>query len=208
MSFYFVKTPNFIRSFYKNYIWNITTDKKEIFLTFDDGPTPKITSFVLDLLSKHNAKATFFCIGKNIKNHPNLFNRIIKEGHTVGNHTQNHENGWKTNNVNYLNSVDSCELLINKSNLLFRPPYGKIKRSQAIKLIKNGYKIIMWSVLSGDFDTKLSKEKCLDNVLLNTKKGDIIVLHDSKKAFNTLQYILPKIMQYYADKGYQFKCIK
>lgn len=210
MNFYFIKTPKFIRSFYKEHIWCIDTDKKEIYLTFDDGPTPIVTNFVLDELIKHEAKATFFCIGKNIENHPELFNRIILEGHSIGNHTHNHENGWKSDNSIYLDSISRCQSSLSKTQyqakqLLFRPPYGKVKNSLAKKIIKRGYKIIMWTVLSGDFDTKITKEKCLKNVIENTKKGDIIVFHDSKKAFEKMQYALPKTLEYFSKKGFEFK---
>ena len=202
MNFYLVKTPKFITSFYKNYKWRVPTDKKEIYLTFDDGPTPKITKFVLDSLKKHHAKATFFCIGKNIEKYPELFQRIINEGHTVGNHTQNHLNGWQTNTNKYLNNVALCDHLM--TSKLFRPPYGKIKKVQSKELIKNGHEIIMWSVLSGDFDTSISKQKCLQNVVKNTQKGAIIVFHDSIKAMPNLEYALPKVLTFFSDKGFTF----
>lgn len=192
--------------------------KKEIYLTFDDGPTPEITEFVLNELKKYNAKATFFCIGKNIKNHPEIFSKIIKEGHEIGNHTQNHLNGWKNNTTKYLENVLECKNVIDKQtqnnselktkNLkLFRPPYGRVKRKQANALIKKGYKIIMWSVLSGDFDTKISKEKCLQNVLKHTSNGSIVVFHDSVKAAEKVKYVLPKVLDYFTRKGYEFKAI-
>jgi len=214
MNFYFIKTPKFIRSFYKEYIWHIKGDKKEIYLTFDDGPTDKITDFVLDTLKKYQAKATFFCIGKNINQLPNIYQRIIDEGHSVGNHTQNHENGWRTENNTYLQSVKNCKNVAEtflktkkEEDKLFRPPYGKIKRSQAKKIILQGYKIIMWSVLSGDFDATISKEKCLQNVIKNTKKGDVLVFHDSEKAFVKMKYVLPKVLAHFTKKGYVFKAI-
>ncbi|MDB2385652.1 polysaccharide deacetylase family protein [Polaribacter sp.] len=205
--------------FFSKYIWRFSIHKKEIYLTFDDGPTPDITEFVLEELNKYEANATFFCIGKNIENHPEIFKRIIKEGHVIGNHTQNHLNGWKNNNTNYLENVIKAEHIISsqiqKSNecvthipKLFRPPYGKIKRKQAKELLAIGYKIVMWSVLSGDFDTKLSKEKCLQNVLQNTENGSIIVFHDSKKASEKVKYVLPKILKNFSEKGYVFKAIK
>ena len=212
MSFYFVKTPKVLASFYKKYIWHYKTEKKTIYLTFDDGPTPEITTYVLDTLKKYNAKATFFCLGKNIKKYPNLFHRIIAEGHAVGNHTQNHLNGWKTDINSYINDVDLYQEVINakvenKPIKLFRPPYGRIKKAQAKILINKGYKIMMWSVLSADFDTKISKEQCLNNVIKNTKKGDIIVFHDSNKAFERLKYTLPKALDYFMEKGYSIEKI-
>ena len=220
MKSYFIKTPKFISSFYKNYIWHFKTDKKELYLTFDDGPTPKVTEFVLDTLSKFDAKATFFCIGKNIKQHPKLFQKIINEGHSIGNHTQNHLNGWKTSTANYINNVEQCQFNIQHSlsvraesrtniqhSKLFRPAYGKIKARQAKILIKKGYKIMMWSILSGDFDKNISIETCLNNVIINTEKGAVIVFHDSEKAFKNLKYTLPKVLEYYRNKGFTFKKI-
>lgn len=211
---YFVKTPNIIRSYFKDYIWNVDTNKKELYLTFDDGPTPEVTLFVLDTLKKYNAKATFFCIGKNIENHPKLFTQIIDEGHVVGNHSQNHLKGWKANSNLYIDNVEKCQTFINNFQIknstfkkLFRPPYGKIKRSQAKTILAKGYKIIMWTVLSGDFDTNISKEKCLSNVISNSKTGSIIVFHDSKKAYPYLKYTLPKALEYFTNKGYSFKVL-
>ncbi len=208
MKLYTIKTPQFVQSFYKEYIWRIKTKNKEVFLTFDDGPTPEITPFVLDELKKYQAKATFFCIGKKIKKHPKLFQRIIDEGHTVGNHTQDHLSGWNTTNKTYKQSVEDCQKNIIKhhktNQKLFRPPYGKIRKSQAKELIKKGYKIIMWSVLSGDFDTSLPKENCLKNVLKNSVKGDIIVFHDSQKAAEKVKFVLPNVLKHFKEKGFQF----
>lgn len=199
---------------FSKYTWRFSAYKKEIYLTFDDGPTPEVTDFVLDELKKYRAKATFFCIGKNIKKHPSIFKQIILDGHSIGNHTNNHLNGWKTKTIDYVNNSLATKQNINEiSNLkitenLFRPPYGKIKRKQAKHLIDKGYKIIMWSVLSGDFDTNLSKEKCLENVLKNSSNGSIIVFHDSTKANEKLTYVLPKVLAYFSKKGFKFKAIK
>ena len=213
MKKYLTKTPSIIQQIFKNYTWHFSLAKKEIYLTFDDGPTPKITKFVINELQKHNAKATFFCIGKNIENHPKIFREIISEGHSVGNHTQNHFNGWKTEKANYINNVLQVEKTIEFLNLkafkpnLFRPPYGKIKRKQARKLRDLGYRIIMWDVLSADFDTSITKEKCLENVIKNTTNGSVVVFHDSIKAFEKLKYTLPKVLEYYSEKGFTFKAI-
>jgi len=210
---YFIKTPRILERLFSSYTWRFDTDRKEIFLTFDDGPTPEITPFVLKQLKQYNAKATFFCIGKNIENHPEIFHQILSEKHSVGNHTQNHLNGWKTKNINYLNSVLKCEDVISnladktKESKLFRPPYGRIKKSQAKEILKRGYRIIMWNVLSADFDKSISKEKCLENVLKNTKKGGIIVFHDSLKASEKLQFVLPKVLEEFSKKGFSFKGI-
>ena len=232
MKSYFPRTPRFIMRFFSKYTWRFLSDKKEIFLTFDDGPTPEITQFVLAELKKHQAKATFFCIGKNIQNHPEIFSKIITDGHSIGNHTQNHLNGWKTGNTTYIDNVLECEnnlqVFKNRVHLntaetskdtykvietlqdkakLFRPPYGKVKKLQAQELIKKGYQIIMWSVLSADFDTSISNEKCLENVLKNTGSGSIIVFHDSVKAAERIKYALPKVLQHFSDKGFVFKAI-
>lgn len=198
---------------FSKYTWRFFDTKKEIYLTFDDGPTPEITQFVLSKLKDYKAKATFFCIGKNIKNHPEIFSEIISDGHSIGNHTQNHLNGWKSSNISYINDFLACENVISSKveksqNInLFRPPYGKIKKSQAKEILRKGYKIIMWDVLSADFDTTISKEKCLQNVLENTKNGSIIVFHDSVKAFEKLEFALPKVLKTFSEKGFVFKAI-
>ena len=213
MKLYLTKTPRLIQKIFKNYTWRFSLDKKEIYLTFDDGPTPEITEFVLKELQKHKAKATFFCIGKNIENHPEIFDKIIAEGHAIGNHTQNHLNGWETGKANYINNVIEVEKTLQLCNFttfktnLFRPPYGKIKKSQAKKLRDLEYKIIMWDVLSADFDTSITKEKCLENVLKNTTNGSVLVFHDSIKASKKLKFVLPKILEYYSEKGFTFKAI-
>lgn len=211
MKAYLPKTPSVIKRLFSKYTWCFASNKKELFLTFDDGPTPDVTEFVLSELRKYNAKATFFCIGKNIKNHPDIFKQIISDGHTVGNHTQNHLNGWKTRNTTYINNTLECEKYlsnIKSTSKIFRPPYGKIKKHQAKELFKKGYKIILWDVLSADFDTSISKEKCLSNVINNTKKGSIVVFHDSVKASERMQYALSKTLEYFSERGYVFKAIK
>lgn len=214
MRSYFIKTPGFIMRFFSKYTWRLPVNSNEIFLTFDDGPTPEITEFVLSELKKYNAKATFFCIGKNIKKQSNTFNKIISEGHAIGNHTQKHLQGWKTNNQKYLKSVLECEHIIANcsqkvnNSKLFRPPYGKIRKSQARSLLKNGYKIVMWDVLSGDFDSSISNEQCLQNVLKNTRNGSIVVFHDSVKAAEKIKYALPRVLKALSDKGFSFSKIE
>jgi peptidoglycan/xylan/chitin deacetylase (PgdA/CDA1 family) len=216
MNFYWVKTNRFIKKIFRNYVWDIPNTENKIYLTFDDGPTPKITEWVLQELEKYNAKATFFCIGNNIEKHPEIFEKVITQGHSIGNHTFNHMNGWKTSTKEYIeNSMQwsevcsqspSCNLKSEICNL-FRPPYGKIKSSQAEKLRKLGYKIIMWDVLSADFDITISKEKCLENVLQNVGSGSIIVFHDSVKAFPHLEFTLPKALKILNEKGFVFEKI-
>lgn len=185
-----------------SYTWNIDTSDACIYLTFDDGPHPVATPFVLEQLKKYNAKATFFCIGKNVIAHPDIYKRIRDEGHAIGNHTQHHLNGWKTNNENYLKDIRQAEKYIDAD--LFRPPYGRIKSSQA-KEIRSHYKIIMWSVLSGDFDHTITKERCLKNVIDHTKPGSIVVFHDSEKALPHLQYALPEVLAFFKREGYKMQ---
>jgi peptidoglycan/xylan/chitin deacetylase (PgdA/CDA1 family) len=211
---YFVKTPSLLKFLFKNWIWSFSAKKKELYLTFDDGPTPEITSWVLNELYKFEAKGTFFCLGKNIAAYPKIYQKIIANNHAVGNHTFNHLNGFEIDTKTYLEDVVEFETLVNNhpeltanNPKLFRPPYGKMKLSQAKEIRKKGYKIIMWDVLSADFDTTISVEKCLENVIRNTSKGSIIVFHDSLKAKEKLQYVLPKVLEYYTKKGYKFKTI-
>ena len=204
-----VKTPLVVKKIFPNYTWEISSSTKEIYLTFDDGPTPEITNWVLNLLKQYDAKATFFCIGNNIEKHPDIFQNIINEGHAIGNHTQNHIKGWKTSVTDYLENVQQTHsLVINNNQIklkLFRPPYGQITPKQGSEIIKLGYKIIMWTVLSADFDTSISKEKCFENVLKNTKNGSIIVFHDSLKASEKLRFVLPKILEDFENDQYASK---
>lgn len=206
---YLIRIPKWIQQLYAGYLWQVNTHKKELFLTFDDGPTPNVTSFVLDTLKEFNTKATFFCIGKNVKENPLLFQRIIEEGHAVGNHTNHHLNGWRTDVSSYVNDVFNAQNELEKQTdlylNLFRPPYGKITKRQANKLQENKFKIIMWSLLSGDFDVNITAEKCYQNCIKTIKKGDIIVFHDSLKSYKKLKIVLPKILLYYQKKGYVLK---
>jgi peptidoglycan/xylan/chitin deacetylase (PgdA/CDA1 family) len=206
MKLYWIKTNALIKKIFSNYIWDVSNTENKIYLTFDDGPIPEITEWVLEELKKYNAKATFFCIGNNVEKHPEIFEKVIDQGHSVGNHTFNHLNGWKTSTEKYLENTKLCEASIsNPKSKIFRPPYGKIKTSQAERLRQLGYKIIMWDVLSADYDTSISPEKCLENVLKNVTSGSIVVFHDSIKAFPNLEYTLPKALKYWAAKGFVFE---
>ena len=211
MKWYWIKTPIFIKRWFSNQVWDIPNPDNKIYLTFDDGPTPEITHWVLDILNKNQIKATFFCIGKNIEKYPAIFQKINDDGHVTGNHTFNHQNGWKTNTEDYLQNVALCTSAIKDQlptiNNLFRPPYGKIKKSQSKKLRELGYKIIMWDVLSADFDTTITPEKCLENVVKNTKSGSIIVFHDSTKAFKNLKYALPEAIEILKKRGFVFEVL-
>jgi peptidoglycan/xylan/chitin deacetylase (PgdA/CDA1 family) len=202
---YLISTPWWLRKLYSpGLTWQIPTEEKEVFLTFDDGPHPTVTPFVLQCLRKHNAKATFFCIGKNVKQFPDVYQQILHEGHSVGNHTYNHLNGWKTGGFVYVKNVVYAKQQI-KSNL-FRPPYGRITRSQ-VKELSADFNIIMWDVLSGDFDVNLSALRCLNNVAKNVKPGSIVVFHDSEKALPRLEYALPKTLDLLFSHGYEMKAI-
>lgn len=214
MDFYWIKTNWIIKKIFSNYVWDLPNTENKIYLTFDDGPTPEISEWILQELLKYNAKATFFCIGNNIEKFPEIFTKVIDEGHTVGNHTFNHLKGWNTTTEKYLENVELCNTQIYKSQILnpksklFRPPYGKIKTAQSEKLRQLGYKIIMWDVLSADFDQTISPEQCLENVLKNVESGSIIVFHDSVKAFPNLEYTLPKTLEFLKEKGFVFDVIR
>ncbi|MEO6001092.1 MAG: polysaccharide deacetylase family protein [Chitinophagaceae bacterium] len=205
--FYLVNTPWVVKKFiYPRYIWNMPGKEKKIYLSFDDGPHPTITPIVLEQLKEHNAKASFFCIGKNVAENPDLYKQIIEEGHSVGNHTHNHLNGWEVNDKAYLKNITTAAKYIDSS--LFRPPYGRITRFQAKQVMEIlNYDIIMWSVLSGDFDSSLSPEDCWNNVLKATGAGSIVVFHDSEKAKKRVLYALPKLLTYYSERGYSFERI-
>ena len=205
--FYFVKTPWVLKKLYAECVWKISTKEKILYLTFDDGPHPEVTPFVLGELKKYNASATFFCIGNNVQKHPEVYQQIINEGHKIGNHTFDHLNGWKTKDKIYLENISKAADVIDSN--LFRPPYGRITKFQleALKGINFNLTPIMWSVLSGDFDEKLSEENCYLNVVNNSAPGSIIVFHDSQKAFSRLTYALPKVLEYFSQQGYQFKAI-
>lgn len=209
------KTPGFVKTLFPKFVWNINTVKKELYLTFDDGPTPEITDWVLQILQEYDAKATFFCIGKNIESHPDIFQSILKHGHSVGNHTFNHLKGWKTKTKDYLDDVKRTQYLINSKienrqfsyENLFRPPYGKFKNKQSKVLQELGFKIVLWDVLSYDWDKSISEKACLENIIPKAKEGSIIVFHDSVKASRNLKYVLPKVLDYYSKKGFGFKAL-
>lgn len=215
MKFYWIKTHWLIQKLFSALTWSIPNNAKIVYLTFDDGPTPEITDWTLAILKEYNAKATFFCIGENIERSPALFYQIQEEGHSVGNHTFNHLNGWETNTKKYLDNVLLCETTLTnfsgknvKTEKLFRPPYGKLK-PQHIKFLKErGYKIIMWDVLSADFDTTISTQQCADNVLQNIQPGSIIIFHDSIKAAKNLKYVLPQTLAHLQQEGYEMKAIR
>jgi len=211
MKLHWVKTSWIIKKIFSNFIWSFPETEKVVYLTFDDGPVPGVTDWVLDQLDLHHAKATFFCIGDNIRKNPELFERVLENGHAIGNHTFNHLNGWKTDTKKYIENTILCESDIIKldpeNKKLFRPPYGKIKASQSGILRKMGYRIVLWDILSVDYDQNVSPEKCLDNVLRNINPGSIIIFHDSQKAFPNLEYALPRTLNFLKENGYESKAI-
>ena len=213
MKFYWIKTHWLIKKILSGFTWDIPTAKKIVYLTFDDGPTPEITNWTLALLKAYNAKATFFCIGENVAKYPELFKKLKTEGHTIGNHTYNHLNGWHTSTKDYIENVELCEITLHKNGLhssekkFFRPPYGKVKPRQFKLLKQRGYQIIMWDVLSADFDTTISPEQCAQNVLKNIKPGSILIFHDSLKASKNLKYALPQTLEYLQKNGYEMRPI-
>ena len=205
---YFIKTPFWLRLIYRSCIWRKPTQDRVLYLSFDDGPHPEATPFVLEQLAKFNAKASFFCIGKNVQLFLEIYDAIIAAGHVVGNHTQNHMNGWKNNTENYIADIREATKVINSN--LFRPPYGRISFSQikALRLHPNlPQQIVMWDVLSGDFDTTITGEQCANNVIQHAGPGSIVVFHDSAKAMDRLRIALPKVLAHFSKQGYQFKAL-
>ena len=219
---YLIKTPRLLQWLFPRRVWAFSRKKPTIYLTFDDGPIPEVTPWVLAQLKKYNAKATFFCIGDNVKKYPKIFQSIIDHGHGIGNHTFHHLKGTETTTEKYLEDITLFEETVTTLNdearetsdesprhsllttptSLFRPPYGKMTSSQARKVVQRGYKIVMWDVLSADFDTSISEKKCLQNVLKNLQNGSIIVFHDSVKAEKNLRYVLPKVLGFAANRRY------
>ncbi|MBK6962540.1 MAG: polysaccharide deacetylase family protein [Bacteroidales bacterium] len=196
------KSPGILRSLTrKNLTWEIHDRPGEIFLTFDDGPIPEITPLVLQILEKYQARATFFCVGDNVQKYPEVYQQVLDGGHATGNHTFHHLSGWKTPLPEYLENIEKCSQLVNSS--LFRPPYGRIRPSY-IQSIRPTYRIIMWSVLTGDFDQESTPEKVLENALQHTTDGSIVVFHDSIKAADRMFYALPRFLEHFSEKGYRF----
>ena len=197
---------------YPELTWSRYTQEKKIYLTFDDGPIPELTEWVLDQLSEFDAKATFFCVGDNVRKHPEIFQKLLDGGHSIGNHTYNHLNGWKTEDERYFQNIEQCSERLGshsvldgrQSKPLFRPPYGKIKKSQIRKLTPH-FEVIMWDVLSGDFSPNLSPEKCLKKSIQYTQPGSIVVFHDNIKARKNIHFALPRYLKFFADQGFQFE---
>lgn len=215
MKFYWIKTHWLVKTLFSGFTWSFATSEKVVYLTFDDGPIPEITDWTLAILAKYNAKATFFCIGENIQQHPELFKSVQKAGHSIGNHTYNHMNGWHTTNDVYQLNIEMCADVIRElspnsaeKQKLFRPPYGKLTWKQYKFLKEKNYKVIMWDILSADFDTNITPEKCAENVLKNIQPGSIIIFHDSIKASRNLKHVLPQTLAYLQENGYKMKAIE
>ncbi|WP_299681665.1 polysaccharide deacetylase family protein [uncultured Dokdonia sp.] len=211
-----IRVPSFIKWMHPSwYIWDKPSKEKTIYLTFDDGPIPEVTTWVLNLLKQKDIKATFFCIGDNVQKHPKVFKQILDDGHTIGNHTQHHLKGWKHTTEKYVYDVALAETTIthalhleekqSPSFPLFRPPYGKIKRKQAKQLRKKGYQIIMYRTVAYDWEASTTPEQCLQNIIKHTRSGDLVVFHDSVKASKNMKYALPKVIDYFLENGYCFK---
>ena len=212
MDFFMIKVPKIIKHLFFNQVWDIPNSENTIYLTFDDGPTPEITERVLEILDKHQIKATFFCIGDNVRKYPEIVQKILSKQHSVGNHTYSHLKGWKTPTKTYISNTEACEIKLNslfkiRNSKLFRPPYGKITPWQSYKLRKLGYKIIMWDVLSKDYDASISAEKCYENVIQNVSSGSIIVFHDSNKAKENVLNSLEKTIETLKSKEFKFEKI-
>jgi len=205
---YFIQTPFWLRLIYRSCIWRKPNQDRVLYLSFDDGPHSEATPFVLGQLSNFDAKASFFCIGKNVQLHPEIYDAVLAAGHVVGNHTQNHMNGWKNNTENYIADIQEATKVINSN--LFRPPYGRISFSQIKALLLHPalpQQIVMWDVLSGDFDTTITGEQSAQNVIQHAGPGSIVVFHDSAKAMDRLRIALPKVLAHFSKLGYQFKAL-
>lgn len=194
---YLVKTPSIVQNIFNKLIWQIDTPY-HIYLTFDDGPDPQCTPWVLQTLKQYNAKASFFCIGQNAERYPELVQQIKSEGHALGNHSYSHHSGWSTNTSDYVADALRCDTTINSK--LFRPPFGRLKPSQ-IKKISKYYKIVMWDVMSGDFDEKLHPDLCLANVTEIANAGSIVLFHDTQQCLDKLKYVLPKALDFFDNEG-------
>ncbi|TLV03689.1 polysaccharide deacetylase family protein [Dyadobacter luticola] len=200
------QSPFWLKAIFPDFVWRVPTKEKKLFITFDDGPIPDITEWVLSTLEQFQAKATFFCIGDNVRKHPQIFRKLLEGGHAIGNHTFNHLNGWKSENNTYLDNIEKCTRQLDFATKLFRPPYGRIKKSQS-KIVRADKQIIMWDVLSGDFSQNLTPEICLKKTIEYTRPGSIILFHDSLKASKNMQYTLPRFLDHYAQKGYAFEAL-
>ena len=196
-----VRPPYLFRKLYPGATWRMSKTEKKIFLTFDDGPVPGVTPEALSVLRTFGIKATFFCVGHNVEKHPDIYQQILDEGHTTANHTFHHVDGWNTSTKEYLDDVERCSQIV--SSGLFRPPYGRMRPPQR-KVIQRKFKIVLWDVLTYDFDKTISGEQCLQFALTNSREGSIVVFHDSEKAKERMLYALPKYIEEMKGRGFEF----
>lgn len=199
-------SPFWLKAFYPKFLWHMPTKERVLYLTFDDGPIPEVTEFVLESLGKWNAKATFFCIGDNVRKHPDIFEKVVASGHSIGNHTFNHMNGWKSETDEYIANMLKCKDQLAVPTDLFRPPYGRIQKQQA-KLLPENTKVVMWDVLSGDFSPSISPEQCLSKSIQYSRPGSIVLFHDSIKASRNMEYTLPLFLEHFSKQGYVFEAL-
>ena len=202
---YLVHTPKLIQQLLPGFTWRKPSAQKVLYLTFDDGPIPEVTPWVMEQLRRYDARGTFFCVGHNVQKHPEVFDQLLEEGHAVGNHTFHHLDGWNTDTKVYVDNVAACATWVDSN--LFRPPYGKLTPAKTQQL-RPEYEVVLWDVLSADFDTRLTGEQCWQNVQRNARPGSILVFHDSLKAWDRLSYALPKTLAYFADQGYRFEALQ
>lgn len=203
---YMVTKPRWMRPIYGPCLWSVPGTEKRLYLTFDDGPHPDVTPFVLDELARWGAKATFFCLGRQVERHPDLYERILREGHAVGNHSHEHPDGWRAANRSYYADIAQARRLINSR--LFRPPHGHITAFQSRHLARHeGYRIVLWNVLSGDFDPHTTPDACTENVRKHARAGSIVVFHDSPDAARNLQVALPETLRHFHSSGFQFAAL-
>jgi peptidoglycan/xylan/chitin deacetylase (PgdA/CDA1 family) len=193
-----------LRQLFRSLLWRVDTTEKVLYLTFDDGPVPEVTPWVLDELQRHGAKATFFVVGNNVRKHPQLLQRLTADGHRVGNHTEHHVNGWNTPTRAYLREVQECDRRVRSR--LFRPPYGRIRLTQ-IRALRKRFRIVMWDVLSRDYDRGITGDDCLQRVLRGVRPGSIVVFHDSLKAEERLRHALPRVLEHFSELGYRFEAL-
>lgn len=203
MHFFLHRSPQWLRWLLSDYTWHIPTQEKTLYLTFDDGPIPGVTEYVMRELEQYNARATFFCIGDNVRKYPAVFNALKEKGHSVGNHTFNHLNGWKTDPLAYLDNVRKCQDVLETDTVLFRPPYGRITRAQ-FRALPSATNVMMWDILTGDYSPKLAPEKATPTCIRLTRPGSVLLLHDSLKAEPNLRYMLPRILAHFSEKGFSF----
>jgi peptidoglycan/xylan/chitin deacetylase (PgdA/CDA1 family) len=201
---YLVKTPEILKPLAGDLLWNESRDERVVYLTFDDGPTESITLEIIDILKEYGALATFFCIGGNVIRFPKAYQALLDAGHKTANHTWNHMNGWEFSDYSYFKNVLECGSVVDSN--LFRPPYGRITRNQ-VKSLKSRFKIVMWDVLSVDWRSDVSPEKCLSNVVDNANPGSIVVFHDSDKAYKNMIYALPRSLKRLKEEGYTFSAL-